>query len=291
MGNGAGINGGSSRLGVGLERAVLVQPFAYPECAWVEKPSAFSAGLADLSSEIQGKNGKGTDREDRDDGTGKFDRTVEFGPMQNVVPERVDEAEVKARVEAASRESEEHGFARGMAAGLRAGRDEAAPVIAAERERLLAQGAALIESLDAARAVYFSQVEEETARLALSIAGRILRRELQMDPLLLTGAVRVALGQLAAATSVRLRVPSKDREMWAEAMALIPRLNPRPQVIGDEAMETGDCRMETELGSVDLGLGPQLREIEQGLFEGASGLEPLLFTSEKPVASHARVAG
>ncbi len=35
-------------------------------------------------------------------------------------------------------------------------------------------------------------------KLALAVAARILRREAQMDPLLLTGAVRVALGQLAA---------------------------------------------------------------------------------------------
>ena len=35
-------------------------------------------------------------------------------------------------------------------------------------------------------------------KLALAIAARILRREAQTDPLLLTGAVRVALGQLAA---------------------------------------------------------------------------------------------
>jgi hypothetical protein len=32
-------------------------------------------------------------------------------------------------------------------------------------------------------------------------------------------------------------------------------------------MELGDCRMETELGSADLGLWPQLKEIERGFFD------------------------
>jgi len=36
-------------------------------------------------------------------------------------------------------------------------------------------------------------VEHEVVKLALAVAARILRREAQMDPLLLTGAVRVAL--------------------------------------------------------------------------------------------------
>ena len=38
---------------------------------------------------------------------------------------------------------------------------------------------------------YLAQVEQEVVRLALSIATRILHREVQMDPLLLSGAVRV----------------------------------------------------------------------------------------------------
>jgi flagellar assembly protein FliH len=41
-----------------------------------------------------------------------------------------------------------------------------------------------------------------------------------MDPLLLTGAVRVALGQLAGATEVRLRVPAAELDLWTESMAL-----------------------------------------------------------------------
>ena len=55
---------------------------------------------------------------------------------------------------------------------------------------------------------YLHAVEHEVVELALAVAARILRREAQMDPLLLTGAVRVALGQLSGSTEVRLRVPA-----------------------------------------------------------------------------------
>ena len=67
-------------------------------------------------------------------------------------------------------------------------------------------------------------------KLALAVAARILRREAQMDPLLLTGAVRVALGQLAGSSEVRLRVPAAEPDLWNETIALVPNLAMKPAV-------------------------------------------------------------
>jgi flagellar assembly protein FliH len=110
-------------------------------------------------------------------------------------------------------------------------------------------------------------VEHEVVKLALAVAARILRREAQMDPLLLTGAVRVALGQLSGSTQVRLRVPEAEFELWTEAIALVPNLVVKPAVVVGEGMRLGDCAIETELGSVDLGIRAQLGEIERGFFD------------------------
>src|SRR5271155_1118702 len=46
------------------------------------------------------------------------------------------------------------------------------------------------------RASYFQKVEGEVVQLALSIARKILHREAQIDPLLLAGIVRGALGKI-----------------------------------------------------------------------------------------------
>ena len=54
--------------------------------------------------------------------------------------------------------------------------------------------------------------------------------------------------------------------MWEESLALMPGLAIRPKVIGEAAMELGECRMETEIGSADLGLWAQLKAIEKGFF-------------------------
>lgn len=136
--------------------------------------------------------------------------------------------------------------------------------------RLEAAGSALAEALKAFkddRDRYLAQVEREVVKLALAIAARVLRRETLMDPLLLSGAVRVALGQLAETTEARLKVPATDHAMWCDMLQLMPNLPLQPEVIADEALATGDCLLEAQMGSVDLGVKSQLAEIERGFFD------------------------
>lgn len=140
----------------------------------------------------------------------------------------------------------------------------------AEAEKLRrAQAAALVENFAQAGDHYLHTVEHEVVKLALAVAARILRREAQMDPLLLSGAVRVALGQLSASTEVRLFVPGGEIDLWTEALALVPNLTLRLKVLPGEGMRLGDCLIETEMGSVDLGVRAQLSEIERGFFDRA----------------------
>ena len=45
----------------------------------------------------------------------------------------------------------------------------------------------------------------------------------------------------------------------------------KPDAVASEGMRLGDCVIETELGSVDLGIRAQLGEIERGFFDRAGG--------------------
>ncbi|MGA7241756.1 MAG: FliH/SctL family protein [Terracidiphilus sp.] len=132
---------------------------------------------------------------------------------------------------------------------------------------------------------FLRTIEQEVVRLALAIAARILRREAQTDPLFLVGAVRVALGQLAATMQVRLRVPAEESVLWAKTLAHIPNLKVKPTVVPDDCMRPGDCAIETEMGSVDLSLGAQLHQVETALTDGAlaakSGASADTFPQEK----------
>jgi len=165
------------------------------------------------------------------------------------------------------RRSFEAGRERGREEGRQAERGVQAAALAEEQERHKRHLAALVERFQGERDRYLHAVEQEVVKLALAVGARILRREAQMDPLLLTGAVRVALGQLAASSEVRLRVPPAELELWTEAIALLPNLTMKPLVVAGEGMHLGDCMIESKAGTADLGVRAQLGEIERGFFD------------------------
>jgi flagellar assembly protein FliH len=178
-------------------------------------------------------------------------------------------AEFDQRLNEETRKAFEAGCERGRQEGQQAERAAQSTAQAAAENRRTQQVRALMESFAQERDRYLQAVEHEVVELALAVAARILRRESQMDPLLLTGAVRVALGQLAGSAQVRLRVPQEELELWTEAMALLPNLALKPTVVAGEGMRVGECAIETEMGSVDLGIRAQLGEIERGFFDRA----------------------
>ena len=149
-------------------------------------------------------------------------------------------------------------------------------------EKRIAQTADLANQFVHERDRFLESVEVEVVRLALAIAERVLRRESQTDPLFLVGAVRVALGQLAENMHVRLRVPAAEAELWTETLLHIPNLKVRPEVVPEQAMQLGECKIESEMGSVDLGLPAQLHAIHHALLEDEPSSQPAERTGSDP---------
>lgn len=181
--------------------------------------------------------------------------------------ERPSIAQMEQRIGEESRRSFEAGRQRGLEEGRQIEREDLTTARGAEERRRAEQVAGLLRTFAEESDSYLHAVEQEVVKLALAVASRILRREAQMDPLLLTGAVRVALGQLSKTTQARLRVPESELSFWQEAIEHLPNLAVRPIVVAGEQMRLGDCALETEIGSVDLGIRAQLAEIERGFFD------------------------
>lgn len=157
---------------------------------------------------------------------------------------QVEAARVQARTEARHewRAELEEGIDRERRAMVRA-----CTQLAVERER------------------YFSEVEGEVVRLALSIAARVLHREAKLDPMLLAASVRLALEKVASETGTVVRVPLGTEQRW---LALLSEGGEAvPEVVGDERLAAGECVMETSVGRVELGVAVQLEEIEKGFFD------------------------
>jgi len=117
------------------------------------------------------------------------------------------------------------------------------------------------------RADYYQKIEEEAVRLALSIARKVLHREAQVDPLLLMGIVRVALGRIEGATGVTLAVRPEKAADWRSFLGSAMNPAELPEVVEDAAMAQDQCELRTSMGIAALGLEVQLKEIERGLMD------------------------
>ena len=139
-----------------------------------------------------------------------------------------------------------------------------------DHEQKLAQERAkiteTIRTFERTRKDYFAKVEGEVVQLALSIARKILHREAQVDPLLLTALVQIALTQMKEGSAVTVRVRPEDVSRWREQLGA-PTVNVEVTIIEDSERHPGDCILETELGSVNFSLETQLKEVEKGFLD------------------------
>jgi len=162
-----------------------------------------------------------------------------------------------------SAQKEQQAWSKGVEAGRAETRAAYDQQVAKLREEFLKS----LKDFSAERDVYFQRVEEQVVRLTLSIARKILHREAQVDPLLLSGILRVALEKIGANTNTRLRANPADIRVWREQFAHAHENFPAPELVGDPEIQPGRCILETELGTTEIGLETQLQEIENGFLD------------------------
>jgi flagellar assembly protein FliH len=164
-------------------------------------------------------------------------------------------AELEALVERRATQARQEGFREGEASGHRLAAAEAQPAL----EKL----ARSIEDVARLRPRLLRESEAELVELAMSIARRILRRELSVDAEALQGLVRSVLDKLSTREICRIRAhpelePGIRRCLERETQSGI-------NVIGDATLERGGILVETSRGKLDASLETQLGEIGRGL--------------------------
>ncbi|MGA3089061.1 MAG: FliH/SctL family protein [Terriglobales bacterium] len=162
-----------------------------------------------------------------------------------------------------TRRQQAEAFEQGRQTGQGQLRAELETALAKNREQV---GRALQEFVRERRD-YYRRIEGEVVALALAIARKILHREVQIDPHALAGIVRVTLEKLDTGTTVNLQVHPREATEWRHYFACQAGDGPAPEVHEDPGMAPGECRIETSLGSTEVGLEAQLREIETGLLD------------------------
>jgi flagellar assembly protein FliH len=113
------------------------------------------------------------------------------------------------------------------------------------------------------------QAESDLVRLAISIARRIVLRELSVDPETIAGIARVALDKLRMQETTRVRVHPEHKGPIQEFLAKSGAAH--IEVAGDPAQPRGGVIFETTRGNLDVSADTQLREIERGLTDRLRG--------------------
>ena len=107
------------------------------------------------------------------------------------------------------------------------------------------------------------ETEAELVELAMAVAKRILRREIQMDPEALLGLVKAGLERVNRAELLRVRV-HPDFAGIVENYLAKNSSGTAVAITADRSLERGAAVFETVRGRVDASIDAQLKEIERG---------------------------
>jgi len=161
-------------------------------------------------------------------------------------------------------ELEREAFAQGFAQGERAG----AEASAVQAEAMLRRMAQAIEEIASLRHRIARDTEQQMVQLALTVARRIIQREVAVDRELVMAIARVAIDRVGDAAQVTVRLSPED-------CAAITAANHdgwpagHVTVVADARLPRGGCRVESELGNIDAGVEAQLQEMTRALLQDA----------------------
>jgi flagellar biosynthesis/type III secretory pathway protein FliH len=162
----------------------------------------------------------------------------------------------KLRLSTLEREAFATAYAQGEKAGIEAGTTRA--------DAMLRRLSDTLRELEELRRSMIRQTEHQIVQLAIEMARRIVRREVQTDNDLLCAMARVALDRLGDASPATIRLNPEDYHTivarqggtWAGSNV---------NVVADPAVGRGGCLVESPFGFVDASVEAQFRVLEQAL--------------------------
>lgn len=165
-------------------------------------------------------------------------------------------ADQQAHLAALEREAFTKGYAQGERAGIEAGGKRA--------EAMLRRMAQTLDDLARLRQTMIKETERQIVELALTLARRIVARELSIEPDLVAALAHVALGRLGESSPATIRLNPEDYatvvahrgEQWEGTLVTI---------VPDHAVARGGCLVESDFGMIDGTLDAQFDELSRSL--------------------------
>jgi len=154
---------------------------------------------------------------------------------------------------------EREAFEKGRLEGERAGES----VALARTDDLLRRLSATIDEISSLRVAMMRKTERELVRLAVAMAERIVRKEVQLDRELLTKMAHVAIERLGESVVATIHLNPADHE--AISARRDASLGLAVQIVADPAVEPGGCVVRSAFGVIDAGIDTQVREVARAL--------------------------
>jgi flagellar assembly protein FliH len=164
---------------------------------------------------------------------------------------------------------EQAAYYRGFSEGKAVGREQAG----AELQPVLDQLGRSLASLSSLRSRVRTEAEGDLLKLAISIARRVLHRELTLDPESIEGLIRVALEKLQSRELCRVRVHPDQEQAIRNSLERFAN-SQKVELIADSSLQCGDVLFETVHGNLDASIESQLREIERGFADRLRRIPP-----------------
>ena len=164
-------------------------------------------------------------------------------------------AAFQAQLAAVDRDAHARGFAEGETAG--------AAAAAQQGDGLLRQLTQALQDTVTARTDMIRRTERQMVELAVTLAQRIVQREIAADQSVLLAMARSAIERLGQETRVTVRLNPEDFE--AVGAGSMPQLGTSVTVVADAKVERSGCRIDSELGTLDAGVDAQIQELGRGL--------------------------
>ena len=160
------------------------------------------------------------------------------------------------------------GLAQGIKQGRDAGRQEALNNSRAEFQYAVTAFASAASELEASRAELNAGASQEVVRLAVAIARRVIKRQGAFDPQVLLANLSEVMKLVSDASNVRVAIHPTQRKTIDEVLPRLALTYPalkHVELVEEQSLSPGDCRVYTRNGQIDADLDVQLDRIAADL--------------------------
>jgi flagellar assembly protein FliH len=174
-----------------------------------------------------------------------------------------EQLKAAARVEGLV-EGKRDGLAKGLEEGRKNGAQQALGEHRTQLANLIKALTQTAADLDASRLQLEAEALTEVIDLSVAIATRVTKRQGLIDPAVLTANAHEAMKLVVSSSDVRIALHPSQRQYFLDALPQLQMTWPalqHVQLIDDETLAPGGCRVFSKGGQVDADLDGQLDRI------------------------------